>query len=378
MKRLRASMRFATSVLLLVAFVSAPAAAQDLVIRFFNVGQGDAALITSPEGKTALIDGGDNNGYASHDLDQLHIDTLDLVVASHNHADHIGGLWDILRTITVRAYMENGIAATSNAYYDVISMLHAKHVQYLAATPRTIQLGSIALRILPMPSPDKSQNNSSVGVLVTYRGFTALFTGDAEGKERKYWEAHAELPHVAVLKVAHHGSVNGTDPTWVEATQPIVAVISVGANNTYHHPAEKTLSTLERAGVQVYRTDRDGDISVTVDSLGGFTVRAETSEPVRSWPAASASPHSPLEPRGRSGAWPTLQSTDWRAGSPSSSATTALSTRCRGSSSRRVRRRAACSRCPRTGAGSRTGPGPGSMRPKRNDGSSERWRCSRS
>jgi len=283
--------RALTCWVLFVSLSAAPAFAQDLVIRFFNVGQGDAALITSPEGKSALIDGGPNTGLASYDLDSLHIDTLDLMVASHNHADHLGGLWDILRTITVRAYMENGVAATSNAYFDVISMLHAKHVQYLAATPRTIQLGSVALRILPMPAPDKTQNNSSVGVLVTYRGFTALFTGDAEGKERTYWEAHAELPHVAVLKVAHHGSVNGTDPAWIEATRPMVAVISVGAKNMYHHPSEKTLSTLENAGAQVYRTDRDGDITVAVDSLGGFTVRAGKSEPVRSWPAASASPH---------------------------------------------------------------------------------------
>jgi beta-lactamase superfamily II metal-dependent hydrolase len=272
---------------LLLALLAAPAPAQDLVIRFFNVGQGDAALITSPEGKTALIDGGNADGLASYDLSQLHVDSLDLVVASHNHADHIGGLQDILRTAQVGAYMENGVAASTATYESVHAFLVARHIRYLAAVPRTIQLGSVALRILPMPTPDKSQNNSSVGVLVTYRGFTALFTGDAEGKERTFWEAHAELPRVAVLKVAHHGSVNGTDPTWIKATRPVVAVISVGKDNTYGHPSSKTLSTLERAGVQVYRTDRDGDITVAVDSLGGFTVRAETPEPTRSWPPSS-------------------------------------------------------------------------------------------
>jgi len=284
-------LRFLSSWVLLAALAATPAAGQDLTIRFFNVGQGDAALITSPEGKQALIDGGDNNGYASYDLDLLHLDTLDLVIASHNHADHIGGLQDILRTVTVGAYMDNGLPATTDTYDGVLALLTAHHVQYLAATPRTLQLGSVSLRILPRPPGQKGQNNNSVGVLVTYGGFTALFTGDAEGKERKYWAAQAELPHVTVLKVAHHGSVNGTDPTWIKTTQPVVAVISVGADNRYGHPSERTLGTLAKAGVQVYRTDRDGTIEVSAKTDGAFTVRTQTSGPVRSWPCRSTLDH---------------------------------------------------------------------------------------
>jgi beta-lactamase superfamily II metal-dependent hydrolase len=274
-----------------VGLLVTPAAAQDLVIRLFDVGQGDAALITSPEGKTALIDGGRNNGVANYDLYLLRVDTLDLVVASHNHADHIGGLWDILRTSTVRAYMDNGVPATTSIYYEVLAMLQARHIQYLAATPRTIHLGSASLRILPMPPGDRSQNNSSVGVLLRYGAFSALFTGDAEGKERQEWEAHASLPHVSVLKVAHHGAFNGTDDAWLDVIQPRVAVISVGAHNSYGHPSEQTLRALATVGAQVYRTDRDGDITIVVDSLGGFTIRTESGGPARTWPAAFAPHH---------------------------------------------------------------------------------------
>ena len=283
--------RFLTAWLLLAALAASPAAAQGLVIRFFNVGQADAALITSPEGKTALIDGGDNNGNASYELHLLSVDSLDLIIASHNHADHIGGLTDIIRTSTVGAYMDNGVPMTTATYNNLSLMLKARNVRYLEATPRTIQLGSVSLRILPRPPGDKSQNNNSVGVLLTYGSFTALFTGDAEGKEREYWRANAMLPHVAVLKLSHHGALNGTDTTWLATTRPRVAVISVGANNKYGHPSRTTLRSLAAVGAQVYRTDRDGDITVAVDSLGAFTIQTSEPGPVRTWPAVPASHH---------------------------------------------------------------------------------------
>jgi competence protein ComEC len=130
-----------------------------------------------------------------------------------------------------------------------------------------------------------------VGVLVTYHGFTALFTGDAEGKEREEWESHGDLPHVSVLKVAHHGAANGTDTLWLKTVQPRVAVISVGAHNRYKHPSPKTLDALTAIGATVYRTDRDGDITVTVDSLGGFAVQSDSSTTPKQWPASPATHH---------------------------------------------------------------------------------------
>jgi competence protein ComEC len=283
--------RALASWLLLAVLSAAPAAAQHLVIRYFTVGQGDGALITSPEGKTALIDGGNFDGIVHLDLFGLQIDSLNLIVASHNHADHIGGLWDVIRTTKVDYYVDNGIPATTDTYDNLIVMLQARHVPVLKATPRTLQLGSVSLRILPMPPHDNSQNNNSVGVLVTYRGFTALFTGDAEGKERKEWEANGNLPHLSVLKVAHHGAANGTDSLWLKTVRPRVAVISVGAHNKYKHPSPKTLDALAAIGATVYRTDLEGDITVAVDSLGGFTVRTDSSTAARSWPATSASHH---------------------------------------------------------------------------------------
>lgn len=264
--------RVVTAWLLLAVLAASPAAAQDLVIRFLNVGQGDAALITGPEGKQALIDGGSFNGLTDFYLDSLHVDTLDLVVASHNHADHIGGLQDVAQHTVVRYYMDNGLPTTTQSYRHLCALLDGHQVTYLAATPRNIALGSVTLRILPRPPGEQDQNNGSVGVLLSYGSFTALFTGDAEHRERAYWEAHAALPQVTVLKVAHHGASNGTDAQWLDATRPSVAVISVGAHNTYGHPSKKTLKLLKQAGVRVYRTDVNGTIEVTVRPDGVFTV----------------------------------------------------------------------------------------------------------
>lgn len=267
--------RFLTAWLLLAALAATPAAAQDLVIRFFDVGQGDAALITSPEGKSALIDGGNYSGWPVYLLDSLHIDTLDLVVASHNHADHIRGLQSVVETTTVRYYVDNGVPASSAVYSDLISTIHTKGISYRTGMARKIQLGSVTLRILPLPPSDSRQNNSSVGILLTYGKFTALFTGDAEDSERAFWEANAKLPRVTVLKVAHHGSANGTDQAWIAAIRPRVAVISVGATNSYGHPAAETLQILEQAGVRVYRTDLDGDITVSVKRTGAYSIFTE-------------------------------------------------------------------------------------------------------
>lgn len=256
-----------------------PAAAQDLSIYFFDVGQGDAALVRSPEGKTLLIDAGPDEWTVAEHLKQLHIDTLDLVVASHNHADHIRGLPLILSTIPVRFYMDNGVPATTRIYQRVLEVVQERQIRYLEATPRSVQLGTATVQVLPRPPNVQSQNNSSVGLLLTFHGVTILFTGDAEYLERDYWRNNAHLPHITILKVAHHGSINGTDKPFLEALRPRFAVISDGAQNRYGHPSPETLRALAEAGVQVYRTDEFGTVEVAVTTNGTVTFHTERPSP---------------------------------------------------------------------------------------------------
>jgi len=249
-----------------------PAAAQQLTLRFFDVGQGDAALVTSPEGKTLLVDGGPEDGVVNRYLNRLVIDTLDLIVASHNHADHITGLQSVLRSRVVRFYMDNGVPTTTHVYASVLKAVQQSGATYLAPTPRTIHLGSVVVRVIPPMPGMETQNNTSVGLMVTYGAFSAFFAGDAESLERAYWLRAAGLSHVTVLKVAHHGSSNGTDAQWLAALSPCVAVISVGSRNRYGHPSPGTLRQLDAARVLTFRTDQDGTVEVRASRTGQVVV----------------------------------------------------------------------------------------------------------
>lgn len=254
--------------------LSAPLRSQSLTITFLDVGQGDAALITAPSGKRVLIDAGPSPTRVADWLHRAKVDTIDLAVASHNHVDHIGGMPQVLETIPVRNYMENGMPATTRTYAHIVTLLEERGITVLGATPRTIDLGQgVTLRVLSSAPAPKSQNDASIGLELSYGSFHALFTGDAERRQRVFWSRDS-IARVQVLKVSHHGSVNGTDRAWLEPLRPCVAVISVGAKNAFHHPSRAVERLLDSAVVRTYRTDRVGQVVLVADSTGTFTVSA--------------------------------------------------------------------------------------------------------
>lgn len=248
------------------------AAQRPLQIQFLDVGQGDAALIRSPAGKTILIDAGPNPNAVAAYLKSARVDTIDLVIASHNHADHIGGMPAVLASIPVRNYMDNGMAATTRTYMRIVTLLEQKHIPVLRATRRRIDLGDgVVLRVLGSAPNPRTQNDASIGIELSYGSFRALFTGDGETRQRTFWATDSLRP-VSVLKVSHHGSSNGTDSTFLGALHPCVAVVSVGAVNSFKHPSAAVLRLLKRQSVTTYRTDQAGRVTVIADSTGGFAV----------------------------------------------------------------------------------------------------------
>jgi beta-lactamase superfamily II metal-dependent hydrolase len=274
-----------------------PLSGQQLELRFLDVGQADAVVIRQG-GKTALVDAGSGGAIVGH-LRALRIDTLDLVVASHNHADHIGGMTAVLSGTVVRFYLDNGVPHTTATYQRTIQAVAASGAQYLRPTARTITLGSARLRVLP-PPPGLAgdQNNSSVGILVEYGEFRALLTGDSELLELDHWLANASVPRVHVVKVAHHGSWNGTSAAWARATRPQVAVISVGAGNSYGHPSPAALREWESVGARVYRTDLEGTVLILANTDGSFVATTGRSDaagivPVRPFVQDTAAPAAP-------------------------------------------------------------------------------------
>jgi len=254
-----------------------PVHAQTLELRFLDVGQGDAALIVTAEGKRVLIDAGPGASPVVPYLQAHHYDTLDLIVASHNHTDHIGGMADVLASTVVRSYLDNGVPHTTTTYQRTLRAVEASGALYLQATARTITVGSARLRVLAPPSRPVDQNNGSVGILLEYGQFRALLTGDSEQSELGYWLQHDSVPRVTVVKVAHHGGGNGTTAAWVQATRPQVAVISVGAGNTYGHPSAQVIAQWQSAGARVYRTDRDGAVIIEAKRDGSYIVLNEYS-----------------------------------------------------------------------------------------------------
>jgi competence protein ComEC len=268
-----------------------PANVQSAVeIVFLDVGQGDAALITAPDGRRVLIDGGPlGSGVATY-LRRRGIDTLDLVVASHNHADHIGGLDEVFATVGVRHYMENEVPSATGAYDRLVDAVAQSGALVLKARQRSIGLGDLRIHVLPSPPGAVSQNDRSIGLVVQLGEFYAMFTGDAEEETIRWWVAELPLPTMSVVKVSHHGARDGTIPEFVRATNPSVAVISVGARNQYGHPAMSAVNMWRAVARYVLRTDRDGIVAVI--GMADGSMRLSTSRgapPLRDTPVAARS-----------------------------------------------------------------------------------------
>ncbi len=238
---------------------------------FLDVGQGEAIVVRSPEGKTALVDAGPPGIDLVGQLRRYGIDTVDIAIATHPHADHIGGMAAVLRSLPVRFYMDNGEPHSTETYRELLWTLERSSVVYLEATARTIELGSVTLRVLPPPASGSSINDRSIGLVVGYGEFRALLTGDSEVEELNHFLALG-VPEVTLLKAAHHGSRNGVTPAWLSATRPDVVVIMCAFDNAYGYPHPWALRYYEAVASAIYRTDLQGDVVVEGRQNGEYTV----------------------------------------------------------------------------------------------------------
>lgn len=261
-----------------------PAAAKDtLRIDFIDVGQGDAALVTSPTGKTVLVDAGPRRSSAAVTTfltrHVLH-PPLDLLLLSHRHEDHVGGMPEVVREIGARQFMDAAFPHQSAAYTALMRELDVRKIRVLQATRgRVIDLGGGArITLLGPPEPvihgsRSDVNANSVVVRLTFGTFAVLLTGDAEAPTETWLLASGAPLGASVLKVAHHGSRYSSGPAFLDAVDAKIAVVSVGRVNDYGHPAEGTLARIAGHGASVFRTDTEGDISIETDGTS-MQVRA--------------------------------------------------------------------------------------------------------
>lgn len=262
-----------------LATAPAPSSAQGLFARptpkqvtveILDIGQGDSILIRSPEGKTALIDAGPTKDGAAKLLKSKGIATIDLVVVSHHHSDHFGGMEQIIRLYKPRYFLASNSGHTTKSYLKLLKTVEEEQITVIAPTsrPRKIELGSVELTIFPQPPEDtRNENNNSIGIRLRYGNFSALLTGDSEVSERRWWrERHPELlRNCTILKLAHHGSHNGTDQRLLQLVKPELAVVSLGKDNSFGHPHAEVLTLLRQNRVPLLRTDRFGTITILSD-----------------------------------------------------------------------------------------------------------------
>lgn len=241
----------------------------DLVVHFIDVGQGDSVLVEFRD-KTMLIDAGERDAgkRVVAYLGAHNVGKLDVVVATHAHSDHIGGLGDVISAFPVGRFVDAGQPHPTATYENLLALIEERGVPYTAAERgQTIALDPDLEILVENPGPQLlgDVNEDSVVLKATYGDVSYLFMGDA-GKpaEEKMAEAGLDLD-ADVLKVGHHASRYASSAEFLAAVSPAISVISVGEGNDYGHPHEEALERLQAAGSRIYRTDRDGTIVVATD-----------------------------------------------------------------------------------------------------------------
>jgi competence ComEA-like helix-hairpin-helix protein len=238
-----------------------------LQVDVLDVGQGDAILVQSPRGKTVLIDGGDRGSHVATMLAERGIHTLDMVVATHAHADHIGGLAEVFATIEVKSFLDAGLPHSTQTYAQLMAAVEAEPdlVYRTARQGRVFKMDDgIELSVL-LPAETLFQgtrsdlNANSVVLRLDHKDICMLFMGDAEHETERAL-LRTELQPCEVLKVAHHGSGYASTSTFLQRVDPDIAIISVGQRNRYDHPDESTLTRLAQIEATIHRTDIDGTL----------------------------------------------------------------------------------------------------------------------
>lgn len=235
-----------------------------------DVGQGESVILTSG-GETALVDCGSSNSYkdpgglAADTLHSMGVRELSAVVVTHYHADHTNGLYEVLRRIPVQTIYLPDIEDEYGVRERLVSLAEEKGIQVTYVTKETADmLGDTVLTIYPPVQSGGDLNELGLTALASAGDFDLLITGDMSGStEKKLVETYA-LPDIEVLVVSHHGSRYSSNIRFLKAVMPEAAVISVGDNN-YGHPSEETLQRLLAVGADIWRTDQQGTIRITVN-----------------------------------------------------------------------------------------------------------------
>lgn len=263
-----------------------PAARPEMLLAMLDVGQADSILVKSPAGRTMLIDAGNEAGDVNRVilpfLKNHGISALDYLVLTHPDQDHVGGIPALLDALPVSSFVDSvQPGVTNQAYLHTLERVQGKGIKAIKARrdQTVLDLGSgLEVRVLdpedPLLTGSGSTNNNSIVMRLAYGSVSALLTGDLEKEGEERLLAHKDNLKSQVLKVAHHGSQGATSNDLLQAVDPEVALISVGAHNSYGHPHAQLLQRLGKRQLKPYRTDLNGTVLLTIDG-SSYRVTAE-------------------------------------------------------------------------------------------------------
>lgn len=251
-------------------------AGHEMRVHFIDVGQGDSILIESPNGKTMLIDGGVKGAgqqVVSY-LNELGVNKLDQVVATHPDADHIGGLIPVLQAIPIEQFYDSGKVHTSQTFEEMLMAIDQKNIPYYV--PKTGDLiefdKDVTVKVLNANEHATDNNDASIVLKVVYGNVSFLLTGDAGIALEK--EMMQNDVTATILKAGHHGSNTSSSEEFIRAVKPEVTILSYGEDNKYGHPHAEVVDRLQAMGSNIYATAESGTIIVATDGVN-YTVNGK-------------------------------------------------------------------------------------------------------
>lgn len=242
----------------------------EISVHFIDVGQGDAALILTENGSVLIDAGTTESGERVAAYVKTYTDSLDYMILSHPHEDHIGGARDVFESVTVKNVIMPDLTANSAAFDRLLDSIESSDASvHPAYNGESFSLGELYMNILSPAEGEKYEdvNNMSAVVKVSFGKTSFLFTGDAEGPVEQDLLDSGTFLSADVLKVGHHGSSTSSTEKFVKAVSPNIAVISCGKDNSYGHPHAEVVQLLEKLQIDSYRTDKLGDIVIRSDGV---------------------------------------------------------------------------------------------------------------
>ena len=252
-----------------------------LSVYFIDVGQGDCEFIVLPDGKTMLIDSGEKD-YSSGVIKKLRsfdIETINYLIITHPHTDHMGGMSDIINDFYIDTIYMPKASADTETFEKLLETIRdweePVHTARAGLTFHSDEKNGVTAEfIAPVGTEYNELNDYSAVVKITYKDSSFLFTGDAEKySENEMLTSSRKKLDCDVLKVGHHGSRYSSSKEFLKAVSPQYAVIECGKDNAYGHPHSQTLNKLEKAKAELYRTDRDSDILFVTHGDGKYKIK---------------------------------------------------------------------------------------------------------